>query len=93
MAVKINTDAAPQVTFKKRRNGIIKKAYELSILCGCEIALVIFDSRGKLYQYGSHGTAQTLLKYADTGDAVESITNKSIEDSVRPNIHCQPQLG
>ena len=36
---------AVQVTFKKRRNGLIKKAYELSILCGCQVALVIFDSK------------------------------------------------
>ena len=31
----------------------MKKAYELSILCDCEIALIIFSSSNKLYQYAS----------------------------------------
>ena len=42
-----------QVTFSKRRNGLLKKAFELSVLCDAEIALVIFSSRGKLFQYSS----------------------------------------
>ncbi|TXG62750.1 hypothetical protein EZV62_009744 [Acer yangbiense] len=45
-----------QVTFSKRRNGLLKKAYELSVLCDAEVALIIFSSRGKLYEFGSTGT-------------------------------------
>lgn len=44
-----------QVTFSKRRNGLLKKAYELSVLCDAEIALIVFSSRGKLYEFGSAG--------------------------------------
>ncbi|KAF8413085.1 hypothetical protein HHK36_001061 [Tetracentron sinense] len=44
-----------QVTFSKRRNGLLKKAYELSVLCDAEIALIVFSSRGKLYEFGSVG--------------------------------------
>jgi MADS-box transcription factor len=44
-----------QVTFSKRRNGLLKKAYELSVLCDAEVALIIFSSRGKLYEFGSVG--------------------------------------
>ncbi|GMP30064.1 hypothetical protein CsSME_00004898 [Camellia sinensis var. sinensis] len=40
-----------QVTFSKRRTGLIKKARELSILCDVEIALIVFSARGKLYQF------------------------------------------
>ena len=43
-----------QVTFSKRRNGILKKAFELSILCDAEVALLIFSSSGKVYQFASH---------------------------------------
>ena len=50
-----------QVTFSKRRNGLLKKAYELSVLCEAEIALIIFSSRGKLYEFGSAGYIH--LKY------------------------------
>ncbi|KAI3867395.1 hypothetical protein MKX03_036522 [Papaver bracteatum] len=42
-----------QVTFAKRRNGLLKKAYELSVLCDAEVALIIFSSKGKLYEYCS----------------------------------------
>ncbi|KAK7301270.1 hypothetical protein RJT34_12131 [Clitoria ternatea] len=41
-----------QVTFSKRRNGLIKKAYELSILCDIDIALIMF-SPGKLSYFSS----------------------------------------
>ncbi|KAK3443363.1 hypothetical protein EUGRSUZ_B03516 [Eucalyptus grandis] len=42
-----------QVTFAKRRNGLLKKAYELSVLCDAEVALIIFSHRGKLYEFCS----------------------------------------
>jgi hypothetical protein len=37
----------PQVTFTKRKNGLMKKAMELSVLCGAEIALIVFNTNGK----------------------------------------------
>ncbi|KAL3818551.1 hypothetical protein ACJIZ3_004456 [Penstemon smallii] len=43
-----------QVTFSKRRNGLLKKAFELSLLCDAEIALLVFSPSGKLYQFSSH---------------------------------------
>ncbi|KAG0498043.1 hypothetical protein HPP92_002365 [Vanilla planifolia] len=52
-----------QVTFSKRRNGIMKKAYELSVLCDAEVALIIFSSRGKLFEFGSPDIAKTLERY------------------------------
>ncbi|MBA0714892.1 hypothetical protein Golax_013835, partial [Gossypium laxum] len=52
-----------QVTFSKRRNGLLKKAYELSVLCDAEVALIIFSSRGKLYEFGSSGMSKTLERY------------------------------
>ncbi|XVE91650.1 hypothetical protein REPUB_Repub01dG0028400 [Reevesia pubescens] len=53
-----------QVTFSKRRNGLLKKAYELSILCDAEVALIIFSNRGKLYEFCSTASmAKTLERY------------------------------
>ncbi|GFQ08772.1 floral homeotic protein agamous [Phtheirospermum japonicum] len=43
-----------QVTFCKRRNGLLKKAYELSVLCDAEVALIVFSSRGRLYEYANN---------------------------------------
>ena len=51
------------MTFNKRKFGVMKKAYELSVLCDCEIALIIFSSSNKLYQYASTDMDKVLLKY------------------------------
>ncbi|PKI73869.1 hypothetical protein CRG98_005739 [Punica granatum] len=42
-----------QVTFSKRRNGLIKKAYELSVLCDIDIALIMFSPSGRLSHFSS----------------------------------------
>ncbi|WOH14720.1 hypothetical protein DCAR_0934242 [Daucus carota subsp. sativus] len=52
-----------QVTFSKRRVGLMKKARELSILCDAEIAVIIFSSTGRLFQYASSSMLQTLSRY------------------------------
>ncbi|KAL3636473.1 Fructose-1,6-bisphosphatase isozyme 2 [Castilleja foliolosa] len=53
-----------QVTFAKRRNGLLKKAYELSVLCEAEVALIIFSNRGKLYEFcSSPSMLKTLERY------------------------------
>ncbi|XP_075496838.1 agamous-like MADS-box protein MADS4 isoform X4 [Primulina tabacum] len=53
-----------QVTFAKRRNGLLKKAYELSVLCDAEVALIIFSNRGKLYEFcSSSSILKTLERY------------------------------
>nr|CAL36573.1 deficiens H7 homologue [Misopates orontium] len=52
-----------QVTFSKRRNGLLKKAFELSVLCDAEVAVLIFSPSGKAYQYASHDTHRTIARY------------------------------
>nr|AFK43303.1 unknown [Lotus japonicus] len=51
-----------QVTFCKRRAGLLKKAKELSVLCDAEIGLVIFSAQGKLYELTTKGTMQGLIE-------------------------------
>nr|AJB29203.1 MADS25 [Erycina pusilla] len=43
-----------QVTFSKRRNGLIKKAFELSVLCDIDVALLMFSPSGRLTQFSGH---------------------------------------
>ncbi|WOK93859.1 MADS-box transcription factor 3-like isoform X2 [Canna indica] len=52
-----------QVTFCKRRNGLLKKAYELSVLCDADVALVVFSSRGRLYEYATNSVKATIERY------------------------------
>ncbi|PWA86712.1 flowering locus C-like protein, splicing variant 2 [Artemisia annua] len=42
-----------QVTFSKRRTGLMKKARQLSVLCDVDIAVVVFSSGGKLYEFST----------------------------------------
>ncbi|RZS01991.1 hypothetical protein BHM03_00031951 [Ensete ventricosum] len=42
-----------QVTFSKRRSGLLKKAHEISVLCDAEVALIIFSAKGKLCEYST----------------------------------------
>lgn len=72
-----------QVTFTKRKFGLMKKAYELSVLCDCEIALIIFNHSNKLFQYASTDMDKVLLKYTEYNEPHESRTNADIIE-VRP---------
>ena len=60
---RISDERNRQVTFTKRKFGLMKKAYELSVLCDCEIAVIIFNSHSKLFQYASEDMDKILLKY------------------------------
>ena len=50
---KIENINSRQVTFSKRRAGLLKKAKELSVLCDAEVGVIIFSSTGKLYEFCS----------------------------------------
>ncbi|XP_052207128.1 agamous-like MADS-box protein MADS1 [Diospyros lotus] len=70
-----------QVTFCKRRNGLLKKAYELSVLCDAEVALIVFSTRGRLYEYANNSVRATIDRYkkacadvSNTGSVSEANT-------------------
>uniref|UniRef100_A0ABI7Z0E4 MADS-box domain-containing protein n=1 Tax=Felis catus TaxID=9685 RepID=A0ABI7Z0E4_FELCA len=72
-----------QVTFTKRKFGLMKKAYELSVLCDCEIALIIFNSANRLFQYASTDMDRVLLKYTEYSEPHESRTNTDILETLK----------
>ncbi|RZC86092.1 hypothetical protein C5167_026764 [Papaver somniferum] len=59
---RIENTTSRQVTFSKRRNGLLKKASELSVLCDGEIALIVFSSTGKLYEFCSTTSMQKTIE-------------------------------
>jgi len=83
---RINDERTRQVTFTKRKFGLMKKAYELSVLCGCEIALMIFNSNDRLFQYASSDMDKVLLKYAEYNEPHESCTNVDIVDILNKKV-------
>ncbi|XP_040990390.1 MADS-box protein SOC1-like isoform X2 [Juglans microcarpa x Juglans regia] len=60
---RIENTASRQVTFSKRRNGLLKKAFELSVLCDAEVALIVFSQSEKLYEFSSSGVSKTIERY------------------------------
>ncbi|CAD6246408.1 unnamed protein product [Miscanthus lutarioriparius] len=62
-----------QVTFCKRRAGLLKKARELSVLCDAHIGIIIFSAHGKLYDLATTGTMEELIERYKTasGEAAD----------------------
>lgn len=61
---RIENSTSRQVTFSKRRNGLLKKAYELSVLCDAEVALIIFAQSGRVSEFSSSADMQkTIQRY------------------------------
>ncbi|CAI9778068.1 unnamed protein product [Fraxinus pennsylvanica] len=60
---RIENSSNRQVTYSKRRNGMIKKAKEVTVLCDAKVSLVIFGSSGKMHEYCSPST--TLIEMLD----------------------------
>ncbi|KAJ4787750.1 Agamous-like MADS-box protein AGL66 [Rhynchospora pubera] len=85
---KIANTTTRQVTFSKRRSGLIKKAYELSVLCDIDVALIMFSPSGKLSHFsGRRRIEDVLARYLklpeqekapdqDKGTSTVSIQNK-----------------
>ncbi|BAT75178.1 agamous-like MADS-box protein AP1 [Vigna umbellata] len=51
-----------QVTFSKRRAGLLKKAHEISVLCDAEVALIVFSHKGKLFEYATDSCMEKILE-------------------------------
>nr|ACN40962.1 unknown [Picea sitchensis] len=62
---RIENAARRQVTFSKRNNGLLKKAYELSVLCDAEVGLMIFSPGGKLHEFANPSMEKMLEKYRE----------------------------
>jgi hypothetical protein len=50
-----------QVTFCKRRMGLLKKAKELSVLCDADIGVMVFSPHGKMYELATNGSVSLFL--------------------------------
>ncbi|EXC32164.1 MADS-box transcription factor 6 [Morus notabilis] len=80
-----------QVSFSKRRNGLLKKAYELSVLCDAGVGLIIFSSRGKLYEFGSTDLDMILERYRQFSYSSQD-SNNIVGDEAQDLIREIPKL-
>ncbi|URE41966.1 MADS-box transcription factor [Musa troglodytarum] len=76
---KIDNTAARQVTFSKRRRGLFKKAAELSVLCDADVALIVFSSTGKLFEFCSSSMKKILDKHSTHSKNLEKQDQLSLD--------------
>ncbi|KAG4971323.1 hypothetical protein JHK82_036989 [Glycine max] len=79
-----------QVTFCKRRNGLLKKAYELSVLCDAEVALIVFSSRGRLYEYANNSVKATIERYKKASSDSSGAGSAS---EANAQLNCRQMMG
>ncbi|KAI3879543.1 hypothetical protein MKX03_012730 [Papaver bracteatum] len=82
--LKIESESNRQVTFSKRRNGLFKKACELCVLCGAEVAVIVFSPAGKAYSFGNPHVDSTISRFLNS-QGNSHINNLQL--AVRPDIH------
>ncbi|XP_047321827.1 MADS-box protein FLOWERING LOCUS C-like [Impatiens glandulifera] len=77
---RIEDKSSRLVTFSKRRNGLIKKARELSVLCEADIALIIFSARGRLYEFcNCDSLTQIIQRYKGLSEGKEKSADRFYE--------------
>eukprot|EP00258_Populus_trichocarpa_P040708 XP_024456727.1 MADS-box protein SVP-like isoform X3 [Populus trichocarpa] len=84
---KIDNVAARQVTFSKRRRGLLKKAEELSVLCDVEVAVIIFSATGKLFEYSSSSMKDVLARYNLHSNNLDKLNQPSLELQLENSNH------
>ncbi|XP_009758657.1 MADS-box transcription factor 23-like [Nicotiana tabacum] len=78
-----------QVTFSKRRQGLMKKAKELAILCDAEVGVLVFSNTGKLYEFASSSMENILSRYNKAPESSEltTIENVAVEHESQPKVN------
>ncbi|CAD6242526.1 unnamed protein product [Miscanthus lutarioriparius] len=76
---RIDNSTSRQVTFSKRRNGLLKKAKELSILCDAEVGLIIFSITGRLYEFSSTNMKAVIDRYGKAKEEQIGTNNATSE--------------
>ena len=89
--VRIDNERHRQVTFTKRKGGLIKKATELSILCDAEVAVIIFTDNQKMSIYASGKADETVRKFLEHKDVPEVCAHK--RPAARQPSPCLPLVG
>ncbi|KAI0495611.1 hypothetical protein KFK09_021913 [Dendrobium nobile] len=82
---RIENTSNRQVTFSKRRGGLLKKAHELAVLTDARIGLIVYSASGKLYQYQSPGSS--MEEIIDRFLKAENIQCEN--RNIHQQLHCE----
>ncbi|XP_034918464.1 MADS-box transcription factor 23 [Populus alba] len=76
---RIDNSTSRQVTFSKRRSGLLKKAKELSVLCDAEVGVIVFSSTGKLYDHANTSMKSIIERYSKQKEECQPLLNPASE--------------
>ncbi|GAB2277206.1 hypothetical protein Dimus_011913 [Dionaea muscipula] len=69
----IGDELSRQLSFAKRRNGLIKKALELAVLCGVDVVFLAFSPSGRLsYFSGDKRIEDVLSRFIELPDCTDA---------------------
>ncbi|KAL0238726.1 hypothetical protein PCE1_004418 [Barthelona sp. PCE] len=72
------------VTLRKRTFGLIKKAHELAILCGCNVSVIIKDLEGNYSSFSNHSQMDSNIREF-LGSDPNIVDHKNAEDFLNFN--------
>jgi pheromone receptor transcription factor len=91
----LEEESKKQVTFSKRRSGLFKKAAELCILCGAEVAVIAYSTHGNVFCFG-HPDVETVVNRYLSGNTCcpsKSLNNVvPVDDFNRQHAEAQKEL-
>ncbi|KAL3622564.1 hypothetical protein CASFOL_033975 [Castilleja foliolosa] len=81
---KIENTRTRNFSFLKRHQGLFKKARELSILCAADVAIIIYSSSGRVYQYSSSDMTNILTRFNECAVSKQGrVTVHKAEDQMQ----------
>ncbi|OIW06541.1 hypothetical protein TanjilG_29962 [Lupinus angustifolius] len=84
----IENKTSRQVTFSKRRSGLRKKAHEISVLCDAQVAFIVFNNKGKLFEFSSESSMKIILERYERHGHEAQIDGANIESQGNWSLDC-----
>ncbi|KAJ7974278.1 MADS-box transcription factor [Quillaja saponaria] len=86
---RIENKISRQVTFSKRRTGLLKKAKEISVLCDAQVALIVFSAKGKLFEYSTDSSLEGIVeRYERNAHAEQHLVVADTESQGTWTLEC-----
>ncbi|XP_030459489.2 agamous-like MADS-box protein AGL66 [Syzygium oleosum] len=92
---RIDNPAGQLVTYRKRKDGIVKKVAELSGLCGTDVGLIMFSPNGRMTSCaGSSSVENVFLRYLNLPDVLRggSVENQEVLRQGLKHVKCEAQM-
>uniref|UniRef100_A0AAU7LKJ6 MADS34 n=1 Tax=Hippophae rhamnoides TaxID=193516 RepID=A0AAU7LKJ6_9ROSA len=90
---RIENKISRQVTFSKRRTGLLKKANEISVLCDADVALIVFSTKGKLFEFSTDSRMEVILERYDRYSFVQQVDGPLSETQLGSSSVEYPKLN